>query len=110
MSAQGFTATIASGTSTSDVIDLGSASFTKVYCNNKATLVITLQGSVDGTNFAIIDRQDDNIEGVSFTTQTVATALSGRWVPLNIGTRFIRVYGTTTIANGGTVLFSVVSN
>jgi hypothetical protein len=110
MPIQGFTATIASGASTSDVIDLGYADFRKVLVDNKAKAAIRFQGSIDNSTFSGINRQDDAIRGVSHTTQTLGSALSGRWCEIDFGTRYIRVVATGTVADGGFVYFSVVSD
>lgn len=109
MSVQGFTATIASGAATSTAIDLGYAkSLDRVYVNNEAGAEIKLEASVEGDEFYTLTRQDDSIFGKSFTTQIIGSALSGNWVGVEAGHRFIRAIATGAVADGGNVYFSVV--
>jgi len=103
------TATIASATSTSDAVDLGPGlAYSRVYINNTARAQIAIHASDDNSTFLPLYRNNSAVVGGTFVAEVIASAYSGFWVPIAIGHRYLKAVATGTVADGGTVKFSVV--
>jgi hypothetical protein len=103
------TATIASATSTSDAVDLGPGLFfNRVYVNNTALAQISIYASDDNSTFLPLYRNNSSVAGATFVAETIASAYSGFWVPIAVGHRYLKAVATGTVADGGTVKFSVI--
>lgn len=108
---QGFTVTWSANQVVSNTLDMGDRGFDIVMCNNEAGAQISFQGSFDNSNFYTINREDDATPQVSFTTLSVGSGLSGRWVQLESlrSFQYVRVVATATAA-GNNVYFATTIN
>lgn len=102
------TVAIASGTSTSSSIDIGPVLFDRVYVDNRATLVLSIYASDDNSTFLPLYRNNSSVAGATFVAESIGTAYSGFWVPIQVGHRYLKFAASTTIADGATIRYSTV--
>ncbi len=106
MAHQGFTAVIASAAATSNTLDLGSAGFRKVFINNEAGGAIHLNVGTDSSTFSPLQVDSTATAAVGYSTHTIGSAFSGKWVPVDLPFRYVQVEATGAAADGANVYFA----